>query len=368
MRSTFLILIFILFTLSRASAQISDADAKIQFQKITDTYDRAEYVPAARLCEDLKSKMGKWNPKLLYIYLQSVYKSYIDSRPGISKFDMTYQNLSLFKNLSDEFLGMVDRNTYPAEKYNDILVAKKYFEDNLSKTEYQTSRTIEKAVAFLNECAGKFTNPHIGSNSLAESPDLNKYGRLHFTSILTSYEKSTGVYLNFILDNGFLHIKTLNKVKSDQGSSFNKILFMYDVVDLKHLPSVDSGYSDGNEEKVYAYIYHTYDYHINYHIDVEDTMFRDPIIRDGRVSFKFYKNGKSYSTHKSEPHKRDNELAEPNALVYPILYLFDKNNKEYIDGKYEERISEAWMYIINYYPKEKRTAPPAKVDKRDNGF
>ena len=368
MRSTFLILIFILFTLSRASAQISDADAKIQFQKITDTYDRAEYVPAARLCEDLKSKMGKWNPKLLYIYLQSVYKSYIDSRPGISKFDMTYQNLSLFKNLSDEFLGMVDRNTYPAEKYNDILAAKKYFEDNLSKTEYQTSRTIEKAVAFLNECAGKFTNPQVGSEHLSVSPDLIDYG-LGFTWT-PLYSKSIGVYLNFILDNGFLHIKTLTKIETSTGASGNHTLFMYDIIDLRHLPSIDSGYSETNAEKVYAYIYHFGHYNKKYHIDVEDTMFRPPVVKDGEVRFKYYVRGKSYSVYSTNTGRieKENELKVPASISYPILDLFDKKNKEYINGKYEERIREAWKYIINYYPKEKHTPPPAKVEKRDNGF
>ena len=366
MRNTILLLIFTLFAVTRTLAQISDADAKIQFQKITDTYDRTEYVPAARLCEDLKSKMGKWNPKLLYIYLQSVYKSYIDSRPGISKFDMTYQNLSLFKNLSDEFLGMVDRNTYPAEKYNDILVAKKYFEDNLSKTEYQTSRTIEKAVAFLNECAGKFTNPQVGSENLSISPDPTKYG-LGFTWGIYN-DKCAGAYLNFVLDNGLLHIKTLTKLESTESSKNNRILFMYDVIDLRHLPSIDSGSVSGNAEKVYAYIYHRIHFVRNMNIDVEDTMFRPPVLKDGKVSFKYYRDGKSYYTDKNTKSKIDREISEPNSIVYPILDLFDKNNKEYINGKYEERINEAWKYIIHYYPKEKRTAPPAKVEKRDNGF
>ena len=135
-----LFLCFLLLEVAKGFSQISDLDAKLAFQKITDSYESSSYQIAVQQCDELEQKMGSWNPKLLYMYLESAYQFYIHGGKGTGFLDEGPSAFNRFKYLSDTFFNIIDEDNYPKDKYNEMTIARMYFIDMAKKVQNKPDR------------------------------------------------------------------------------------------------------------------------------------------------------------------------------------------------------------------------------------
>jgi len=336
-----LLICFLLTIVTKGYSQISDVDAKLAFQKISDAYEASAYYNAATQAEQLKNKMGNWNPKVLYIYLQSVYKAYNGGKEADNKFGNRHETFVAFKALSDSFFPMIDKDTYPKDKLADMVTAQQYFADMAGKSEYQTTRTPEKAVAFLNQCAMRFRNFTLGNARDFGTHDLNWDAPMDNTP-----------YINFRIDSSYLRIVMVSKTKNKDRGAWNRVCVWNDIIDLKHAPAIDEGKTTV-DDRVYIFNHHYYTFDRQGDFDKVDTI---------ALSINWI-DGKQFAMYKSKFSKTALDRTPLITMVFPIDLFFNQNNKEFIDGKYADRIREAYNYLLTYYAKEKM--PVMAVKKKE---
>lgn len=338
-----LIVCFLLAISTKGYSQISDLDAKLAFQKISDAYEASAYYSAATQAEQLKNKMGTWNPKVLYIYLQSAYKTYNSGKEADNKFGNRHETFVAFKGLVDSFFTMIDKDTYPKDKLADIVTAQQYFGDMAQKSAYQTTRTPEKAVAFLNDCAMRFRNFTLGNARDFGTHDL-------------SWDSPMGgtPYINFRIDSSYLRIVVISKTKNKDRGAWNRVTVWNDIIDLKHAPAIDEGKTT-IDDRVYIFNHHYYTFDRQGDFDKVDTI---------ALSINWIE-GKQFAMYKSKFSKTALDRTPLITMVYPIDLLFNQTNKEFIEGKYADRVREAYNYLLTYYAKEKM--PVVVVKKKDDG-
>jgi len=133
-------------------AQISDADAKIKYQQIEDSYNSKKFTSAAEQALDLITKMNALTPKVGYIYLKSRYKAYAETGQADQQPIANYKNFKDIYDFCGELFKMINKSTYPADKYGELLAIQKYFKDKTDEYISQKDRTPQDAVDFLNEC------------------------------------------------------------------------------------------------------------------------------------------------------------------------------------------------------------------------
>lgn len=338
------ILLICIIAITNGRAQIKDNDAKLQFQDATDAYESTDYYKASTISQDLKDKMHKWTPKVLYLFLESVYKNYTETeQKNELKYPVTFQKFQGFKALNDSFFLLLDKSSYPQEKYSEMQKVQQYFLQMTKKTEYQTTRTPEKALAFLNECAKKFPS---------------RLGEESYHSIIQD------PYLNLRIDSSYLRIVYVDKIKSQSKNKWNKVNHYIDYIDLVHLPYIDEA-KNIPDERVYSILSHEYDLDNKFEFNKQDTI-------PNNLTNLWLENGQELLFYKQWS-KTKNKYLEDNhyskkANLYDILSFFDNKNKEFQEGKYAERIKEAFWFIINYFPKQKTKAKEKIEDKRVNGF
>jgi hypothetical protein len=247
-----------------ALAQITDVDAKLQFQQISEAYEVTDYYKAAKLSEDLKNKMGKWMPKVLYIYLLSAYKNYTEKEQIASgKYEESYPNFIGFKILADSFFLIIDKSTYPQDKYKDMLNAQQYFSAMTKKNEYQTTRTLAKAINFLNDCASKFPSKKIGNGTWTD----NSQPEFKVQDFMASKDADT--YTNFRIDSPYLRVVVVVK-KPGSAKRFNEVIIWNDMIDLYHKPYIDEN-KTMNDDRVYLFLKHYGDFKRDLSFDSKDT-------------------------------------------------------------------------------------------------
>jgi hypothetical protein len=83
------------------------------------------------------------------------------------------------------------------------------------------------------------------------------------------------------------------------------------------------------------------------------------LIRKRENSDEYYYEGENLRWGRQENYRY--------AIEYPITLLFDNKNNDFIEGRYGERITDAFNYILNSFPKEKLGAQKKEI-KRDDGF
>lgn len=154
--SIFVILFAIAFAQVRAQ-QISETDAKLLYQKAEDAYNNTDYYGASKILYDLYNKQGKWTSRVLYLYLKSSYENMTaSSQRSSSSYKESFDNYVLFGENCDKFFQIIDKATYPQEKYNDIVAIHQYFKQKAQEHANEKDRTPQDAINFLNECAKKF--------------------------------------------------------------------------------------------------------------------------------------------------------------------------------------------------------------------
>ena len=331
-----LLIFFVLFNTAKVYAQISDVDAKLLFQNISDAYESSAFYQSAIQSEDLEKKMGRWTPKVLHMYLQSVYRCYTSGNLSNNRFDGSYLTVLNFKNLSDTFFTLIDKETYPKEKYAEIITAQKYFSALANKLEYQTSRTPEKAIAFLNETAAKFPAKTYGNDT----------------------EKVVYHYIKFTIDSSYLRIVSVRDKFSYHGNYSNTLCTYNDYIDLKHLPAKDEGKAPDN--RLYYFPYESEHYNRHFKLDERDTA--------AAINF-LWENGIQYLIFKTR--FIPSGIYKKEKVIGPYLLpdFFETTSDEFKHGDYAKRINEAFSYLLNYYPKEKtKVLNNKKTDSQINGF
>ncbi len=351
-----LIAVLLFNTVQAQTDEISDADAKLAYQKAEDAYNATDYFRAVILVQKLIFEMNKNTSKTQYLLIKSIYKNFTETNQ-ISQDKLKQNNYQQYKFCADEcthFFKMVDQATYPADKYKEIQDIQAYFKQKMEQFAYQKDRTPEKAIAFLNECAAKFPNPGIGGRDYRS---IQK--GVEFThSVLADYNKTMGNYINFKIDSGYLHIRAITKDKDYNGKKYNEMYSIYDVIDLQHSPSLDK--DSVNNGDVYYCPRHTSYFDRNFTVREQDTLLYQKQRKDNADYFTGYYDYLIID-------KKNTFSFREKALVinYPILDFFDEKNKEFIDGGYAGRIEEAFKYLTDYYPKQKQQQKSAQ---RDKGF
>ena len=218
------------------------------------------------------------------------------------------------------------------------------------KYKYQDGRTPENAVAFLNECALKFTSPRIGGESveLLGTVDLtNEYG-----------DKNFAKYVHFRLLDGYLYVTIVSKWKySFDKKEFTAIL-NNDVIDL-HIGQA----ANVMNTPLKCYVNHrVYRLHKNNDIPKEDSMLPKKVLIKNTENFQYtyhwqYKNEERVGTHNIAPVN----------LRYLVLNLFDQS-LQFHNEHYEERILEAFNFLLNYYPAQPGNDAPKEETNKPLGF
>jgi len=337
-------------------AQISNEDAIKMYQTAESQYEKSNFYKCAQTCEDLSKKMGSTNPRILYLYIKAVYNN-LSNVNDISKYKLfkTYKNYQKFDNYSSQFFSMIDKNTYPIDKFNEIVQIDDYFKSQLTKLEKQKDLQPQEAVNFLNTAASKFAKKN-----------------LIYENIMAEYKMSRDIYLNFSLTDSILKIKEkiaeYDKIQSFW-VNFSNALGNDIYINLKKVHLINKQIKE-------------YKFYLSSSNDEEEKLHNSTFLEC--ISYKFnsnyYLQEVKYSKHPLEVFdivdKRINKLKDKDKKFFcdfDIYYFFDMSNKDFIENNYEERIRNAFEFLLEYYgssdprddtpdekvidPKENKTTP-----------
>lgn len=123
-------------------AQSKDDEARALFQKAQDAYDEGNYLNTEDILSKLQDGIGA-NPKILYLRVKAIKMGL-----GNGSFANTERNYDLTMSLINMFFAAVNKATYPAEKYSEMVSAKVDIQEKLNV--YENARTVMK-----NQLLGK---------------------------------------------------------------------------------------------------------------------------------------------------------------------------------------------------------------------
>jgi len=346
MKRLLLLLLTMGMVFTKTYAQISDNDAKVQYQKAEDAYEKFDYYSAGTITLDLYGKMKKWNPKILFMYIKAVYKNETDHRQQVGTnyfFPTSYKFYTETVNRCDTLLSLINVSTYPKEKLAEINSLSQYFKQKQEQKAFEKDRTPAKAIAFLNECIYKFRgNVRVGDP---------KYPSLQ--------QKATQIY--FKLDSPYL--KVVSYANGYDSKTFKRHAYRVDLIDLSKVTqlqlvmgvtkvNLDGPTTYRNSNRVMDYYYYFND---------EASVYKDPPKKSVDYNNRIIKDFTADTAISSPNHPK-----MVNAVEQPEFFkFFDTTSQEFIDGKYETRIQDALIYLIGYYPKYK---PKENVIEKKNGF
>jgi|GEM_PF-6262143 len=349
-----IVLLFLSLCCSAPFAQNNDADYKLKFHQAQQAYEDNNFCQAATLAFEARNTAGWWTPALLYLYITSVYKSYQNS----GCYQYSYDNFTLFDNYCNAFFQDTDKRTYPSDKYANIVTAQQYFQAKQKEFEYQKGRTPAKAVAFLNQCLQKFS---IGQ---PVPDDLTRYYRSVYSAVY-----SGGSYI-FQLDSPYLKIAmsvTTNSMlygKRKDTYRRNTTFYTVELMDLSKAINIvnnkivgQTNYENGTKVMQHFFVKSGSIEQVNYtNID------RQPPVETERNQKNQLKI--QADTTGFPPQLKISSWEKP-AEGFDIYKYFKTSSQEFVDGKYADRIKEAFQYLVDYYPKAK---PKDAVQERANGF
>jgi hypothetical protein len=340
--SFFLLVVFANF----AQAQISDDEAKQVYQDAEEQYEAGNYYKCYQMCNDLIVKMGNPNPRLLYLDLKAIYNN-LEKKNDKSEYTLkkNYKNYLRFSGYADDFFSLVDKNTYPTDKYNEIVEIKKYLDAGMKEYEYEKNRKPEDAISFLNECSQKF------------------YRTDHDTKYVT--DGKGDCHVNFSLDSSKLIINVTATITGD-GAKYNEVGYERIIIDLSKVWIEVQPLDYYWKYDVFFYLefgnISMFDVKEKYKLTYPRTDDNAPMI----TSTKTYINNKAkidnilwhFSHHYDKKMKIENEdfekyvksdgFSKLSAGFY-IYNLFDQSSDEFRDGNYKKRIKDAFEFLIDYY-------------------
>ncbi|MBV4360563.1 hypothetical protein [Pinibacter aurantiacus] len=344
--TAFLVAILII---KNISAQISDGDARLAYQQINDAYESTSYYSGSQMSDALKQRMGKWMPKVLYMYLECAYKNYTEnSQTGGIRYPVDYKRFCSFKSQADTFFTLIDKATYPQDKYNNMVDVQKYFSDMMVRYKYQESRTPESAVAFLNECARRYARRNVGGQPNVKNPSI-------FAFTNDAGDESFYRNIRFLLEDGYLNVLVINKwsYKVDRKNTFAVI--NNDVIDLHNAQPLDV-----RRNYLRGYINHKlYVYKRKEDLPALDSTHPKKVVVQNNDLFQYVYEGYDKKTGSMN--------IAANYVQYPILDLFNQTDQFSADHL-GERIIEAFNFLLNYYPVLPVNNAPKEETNRPLGF
>ncbi|MGN6291304.1 MAG: hypothetical protein ACTHMV_01055 [Chitinophagaceae bacterium] len=355
MKKGFLFSFVLLLLILNAAAQMG-TEAKLKFQQAQEAYENGQYFAAADIAFKTYELNKAWTPALRHLYIKSAYLSYKNPPPGGAGYYATFSNFTLFIEHCNDFFSSTNKNTFPPDKYQDIVEAHQYFQQMQKKYEYQKDRTPEKAVAFLNDCLKKF-----GQNLSVESKNLTRY-YYEPPKLLTGRTA-------FQLDSPYLKLVLTATAQRRYGKgkkaySRSEIYYQVDLLDFSRATNF-SEYRTSNIEGQTTYqngnkiMMHFYRKSNVVETRVYDELSRQP----DEVT--------AENEKEEQKIKRDTTGFPPKLVAgvpttagFDIFYYFKQDSQEFKDGNYADRIKEAFQFLIDYYPKRKQEV----VNERKNGF
>lgn len=323
-------------TITEASS-INDTDAKLLYQQAEDAYNNTDYLTAAGMTYDLAVKMGTWKPKILYLNLKSVYLNYTAANGQTSngQYAKRYDNFKLFFERCTTFFSLIDKATYPPEKYKEIAAIQTYFKGKVDEYTATKDRTPQDAIDFLNECAKRFP--------------IDKK--------VPAYQNDEGIEpiwqsLSFELKDSILIIKQLKKEKHDRTVFSYATIYMTDLSQITGILSKDF---NGNICNDCGYCYLT---------GTETSWFNNSGnkqygLKGCVVSYSYGDTSASVGfAFQNWKHTSLQILATPNK--YWNGGLFDQTSANFQDGDYANRIKDAFQFLIDYFPKKKEETNETK--------
>lgn len=331
-------------------AQISDEEARKLYEEAEQQYEAGNFYDCYQLCRDLKEKLGKSNPKIQYLQIKAIYNN-LEKKNDKSKHTLrkSYKNYSIMSRYAEAFFAMVDKKTYPAEKYREIEEIARYFKEGMKKYEAEKDRTPADALTFLNECARKFK-----IRSKAESP----FGTGECT-------------VNFSLDGSLLNIDVMATIDKKE-NKFNQVGRERIRVNLSNVWLDDESYK-------YSYHGGGYDYHKFFYNEFGNSTMYDvykkradeyfydkdndaifiigpTIYVDGKAKYDHinwywdytYDKKMQYPLEKFESLIKSQGYTKRSIGFYIYLF-FDQKSDEFKDGNYRKRIRDAFEFLIEYY-------------------
>lgn len=346
-----ILLLLTVFILTGAYAQMTPDD-KLKFQQAQDAYDNGNYFGAAQLAYNTGKK---WTAPVLYLYIKSVHKSYLQAGSANVGYDKTYDNFTLFNSYCEQFFKTVDKNTYPQDKYADVVKAQEYFLQMQKNYLYQKDRTPQKAVAFLNECLRKF-------EKVAVLREKRYYGETELVSENRPVFQLDSPYLKLV---HYGHDKRYYG-KGKKAYTTNVTYYRVVLIDFSRA----TNFSNNSNGLLAGQIAYENGVKLMQHellksdftrIDNYDNASKAP---DDNIARNEAQQRKINSdTTGFPPQLKTGGWAKSIAGI-DVLNFFNTTSQEFIDGKYQSRIIEAFQYLVSYYPKVKTTTP----DDKTNGF
>ncbi|RTQ47768.1 hypothetical protein EJV47_17765 [Hymenobacter gummosus] len=334
MRKFFFFFFFATLT-SFAQAQISDEEAKQIYQDAEEQYEAGSFYNSYTICYQLKEKMEKWTPKTLYLLIKSIYNNLESSKDKSEEhIKKSYENYSIFSKYSNDFFQLIDKTTYPTEKYNEILQIHQYFEQGLKNYEYEKNRKPEDAINFLNECAAKF-----------------KRTKKDITST-DNWETSYSLHDSTLQIDIFIQSR-------NTAARFNNVQRERILIDLSKAWFEDRGFEKvpySNNQRMGLYIVSTKSFKNKYEV-YDNIIWYDA---------KHYIRSLEYPLQEFEQqlNGRGGYGSRYVQDGYRIYYTFDEFSNEFISDYYYKRIFDAFEFLINYYgggtPQEKKQETKSK--------
>jgi hypothetical protein len=356
MKKTVLIL-FLLFVASLSGfAQVSEEEARRMYDEAEQQYEAQHFYECYQLCMNLKEKMGKDTPKVLYLMLKAIYNNLeSNNEKSQNKINKAYENYSRFFEYSNAFFTLIDKKTYPEQKLSEIEKIHDYFQKGMSVYEQQKGRRPEDAIAFFNECARKFPlkKPYVWTNDRRLISSSVRF------SLDSPYLKIVQAYSWYTLPD----IKTEDYHVEVTFLDFSRITKCYEgrlfygpnrsgktSTDIDGIISTwrNSYKSNRREHRFHKYLY-------------SDTSV------NARDAFSSWKNIETEEQRLVGYYQRN---SDNKAFLHELREssdndgaLFDQTSAEFRDGDYERRIIEAIQFLIDYFPKQtvsskKENKPP----------
>ncbi len=313
-------------------AQINDTDAKLQYQQAEKAYNNEDFSNAFKISDDLMKKMGKEEPKVIYLLLKSYDKSLTK---GTS--DKNYKDLDVYASLSTRFMDKINSTDfdYDASKAQEI----KAIQQNLLKLKEQYAATKDRkpqdAIDFLNECAKKFPGNSFDRGTKTDNEYIDTYNR--------SMQRSSYRYnIMFELVDNYLIIRNNFFDGSRSTPETQKQIIFIDlsiITEPTRFTPTTKDYKPGEGVQTnYAMLY----------ISGFDGIVRSPSYTEfSKKAIKLLQDTSIPATpqvaFQSWEHLSSTD----------ILDNFDIMSKEFTDGKYAERINDALRFLINSVPKQK---------------
>ena len=334
-------------------AQISDDEARRLYEEAEQQYEAGNFYECYLLCKSLKEKMGKSNPKIQYLQIRAIYnnleKMNDKSERTVRK---SYKNYSIMSRYAEEFFGMVDKKTYPPEKYREIEEIARYFKEGMKKYEAEKDRTPADAIAFLNECGRKFKHR---SDTQYESA----FG-------------SGGCTVNFSLDGNTLHIEVMATLASSNGRKYNQAGRERIRIDLSKVWIDDDSYKfsyHSGGAGYHKFFYNEFGNTIMYDVyqkradekfyekDMDAVFIVGPTVYvDGKAKYDHinwywdynYDKNMEFPLEKFESSIKKSGYTKRSVGFYIYLF-FDQKSDEFKDGKYRKRIHDAFEFLMEYF-------------------